>query len=243
MKAFLLAAGEGTRLRPLTDNTPKCLLPVRGVPMLKIWLDLCALFGIDEVLVNVHAHADQVKQFLRDSPAQSKVTVFEETHLLGSAGTLRANRAWVGSDDLFWVLYADVLTTARLSNIAAVQRRHDLMATIGVYEVANPSSCGIVQVDPEGVVTGFVEKPKQPVGNLAFSGLLLAKSTVLDMIPDRYPADIGFDVLPQLIHRMSAYCLTDEYLIDMGTLSNYDKAQVQWPGLMNSKVEGVYPAC
>ena len=65
MKAFLLAAGHGTRLRPITDNIPKCLVPIRGTPLLSIWLQLCKQFGIDEVLINVHAHASSVREFLQ----------------------------------------------------------------------------------------------------------------------------------------------------------------------------------
>src|ERR1700752_5235488 len=97
MKAFLLAAGHGTRLRPLTETTPKCLLPIRGVPMLRIWLDLFRLHGIDEVLVNIHSHAHIVRAYLQSQDTDITVEVSEEPELLGSAGTLWANRAWIGS--------------------------------------------------------------------------------------------------------------------------------------------------
>src|SRR5437868_15251515 len=88
LKAFLLAAGHGTRLRPLTDGIPKCLVPIRGVPMLQIWLELCHLYGIDRVLINLHAHADQVRAFLRHRHYGPPVEVVEEPELLGRAGTL-----------------------------------------------------------------------------------------------------------------------------------------------------------
>jgi mannose-1-phosphate guanylyltransferase len=81
------------------------------------------------------------------------------------------------------------------------------IATIGVYEVPDPWRCGIVQVDERGVVLDFVEKPQAPVGNLAFSGLMLATPALLDVIPDASPVDLGFHVLPQIVGRMAAYRL------------------------------------
>src|SRR6516162_3773879 len=108
MKAFLLAGGLGTRLRPLTDSTPKCLLPIQGTPILQIWFGLCREYGIDEVLVNVHSHGEAVREFIGEHKASLKVHLFEETELLGSAGTVRANRAWVIRENCFWVFYADV---------------------------------------------------------------------------------------------------------------------------------------
>ena len=148
MKAFLLAAGHGTRLRPLTDTIPKCLVPIRGVPLLGIWLELCRRHGIDEILINLHAHSEAVRAFLREHGDDLKVTVSEERVLLGSAGTLLANRDWVGSDPFFWVFYADVLTTANLASLREIHERNDShLATLGVYEVPDPRRCGIVSLD------------------------------------------------------------------------------------------------
>src|SRR6266496_1813946 len=108
MKAFLLAAGEGTRLRPITNSIPKCLVPIRRQPLLGIWLELCRESGIDEVLINLHSHGDSVRQFLAEDDCGVRVTLSEEPVLLGSAGTIAANRAWVESDAHFFVFYADV---------------------------------------------------------------------------------------------------------------------------------------
>src|SRR5438309_1261618 len=120
MKAFLLAAGHGTRLRPLTDNIPKCLVSIQGIPMLDIWLEVCRRAGIKEVLVNVHAHVDAVREALSQQKNGLKVHISEEAILLGSAGTLLANRQWVAGEAYFWVLYADVLTNANLSPMIAL---------------------------------------------------------------------------------------------------------------------------
>ncbi len=230
MKAFLLAAGHGTRLRPLTDRIPKCLVPIRGVPLLAIWLQRCAGLGIDEVLINLHTHAASVRDFLRQNSDGLRIRVVEESRLLGSAGTLRDNRDWIGSDDLFWVFYADVLNRADLDGMLRLHRQRRPAATLGVYEVPDPRRCGIVRTNEDGVIEQFIEKPTNPVGNLAFSGLMIGTPEMLSVIPDDTPADIGFHVLPRLTGRMLAFPIRD-YLVDIGTMENYQWAQRTWPGL------------
>lgn len=229
MKAFLLAAGHGTRLRPYTDSTPKCLLPVRGVPILEIWLDLCRRHGISEVLVNTHAHASTVIEFVRRWRDGVKVEVVEEPQLFGSAGTLRHNCDWIRSERNFWVFYADVLTSIDLT---AMLRTHNqtAAATLGVYSVPDPERCGIATIDKQGIISEFKEKPENPKGNLAFAGVMIGTPSFLAAIPDKPVSDIAFDVLPQLVGRMRSYRIP-EYVLDIGTLENYRLAQSTWPGL------------
>ncbi len=230
MKAFLLAAGHGTRLRPITNSIPKCLVPIRGIPLLGIWLELCRYHGIDEVLINLHSHARTVSEFVTSNSNGVKVQLSHEPTLLGSAGTLLANRDWVASEPCFWVFYADVLTTTNLSRMMDLHRQHEGAATLGVYEVTDPSRCGIAVVDESGIIQQFKEKPRILLGNLAFAGILIANPELLDVIPPYEPADLGFDVLPRLAGRMFAYTISD-YLLDIGTMENYKAAQDSWPGL------------
>jgi mannose-1-phosphate guanylyltransferase len=202
--------------------------------MLAIWLTLCKKLGIKEVLINLHAHADAVRTFLRElADGDVCVKVAEETRLLGSAGTLRANRSWVEGEELFWVFYADVLHCADLAAMLQLHRQRKLTATLGVYEVPDPSRCGIITANSQDIIENFVEKPKLPTSNLAFSGLMIATPALLDVIPERVPSDIGFDVLPKLKNQMLAFRISD-YLIDVGTMENYQKAQTTWPGYNNS---------
>ena len=235
MKAFLLAAGHGTRLRPYTDSVPKCLLPVQGVPMLEIWLALCRRYGISEVLVNTHAHADAVTDFVRRWKNGVQVTVVEEQELFGSAGTLRANRAWVEGEDRFWIFYADVLTCADLNEMS---RAHAVgsVATLGVYSVPDPERCGIVSVDENGTVVHFEEKPAHPRGGLAFAGVMIGTPGLIEAIPDKAGADIAFDVLPRLVGRMRVHQIS-EFLLDIGTRENYELAQSTWPGIRECSEE------
>lgn len=228
MKAFLLAAGEGTRLRPITDRLPKCLVAIRGTPMLEIWIDLCHRFGISEMLINLHSHSDIVRDYLNRRSHPVKISVSEERELLGSAGTVAENRRWVANEKSFWIFYADVLTNANLERMRTFHCSKNGVATLAVYEVPDPSRCGVVVADTSGRILEFEEKPKQPKSNLAFAGLMIATPQFLDAIPDRVPADIGFDVIPRIADRSYAYKL-DTYTLDIGTMANYNLAQTTWP--------------
>ena len=230
MKAFLLAAGRGTRLRPITDSIPKCLVPIRGVPMLEIWMDLCRKAAIDEVMVNLHTHVDMVLSWLVNCCSGVRVRMAEEPKLLGSAGTVLANRDWIGSDPCFWILYADVLTNTNLKRMLGAHLEQPLAATLGLYQVPDPTRCGIVSFDSQMVVHEFEEKPARPKSNWAFSGIMIATPELVSQIPPRYPVDLGFDVFPRLAGRMLAYPISD-FLLDVGTPENYLAAQRTWPGL------------
>jgi mannose-1-phosphate guanylyltransferase len=111
-----------------------------------------------------------------------------------------------------------------------VHRTRNPAATLGIYRVPDPSRCGVVELAADGTVNQFIEKPSNPKTNLAFSGVLIGTTDLLDAIPVEEPADIGFDVLPRLTGRMIGYQIED-YLLDIGTTENYERAQNTWPGL------------
>lgn len=238
MKAFILAAGSGTRLRPLTETLPKCLLPIQGVPLLQIWLEICQHAGIGEVLVNVHSLADKIREFAAGQQSGVRMRIAEETELLGSAGTLAENRNFVAGEEVFFVLYGDVLTNTDLAKMLAFHREKKVPATIGIHQVADPTQCGIVTTDEAGVVQSFVEKPENPVSNWAFSGVMVSSPEIFAYVPAQRPADIGFHLLPKLVGKMAAYRITG-YLLDIGTLNSYAAAQTSWPGLGRTTGPGI----
>jgi mannose-1-phosphate guanylyltransferase len=232
VKGFLLAAGNGTRLRPLTNSIPKCLVPIQGTPLIGIWLQWCASYGIHQVLINTHAHSERVGEFLAAYTGPVEVTMTNEPELLGSAGTLHVNRAFVAGEQEFAVLYADVLTNCQFDHMLAFHRLRGAPVTVGTYRVLNPAQCGIIATDEMGKVVEFTEKPEHPKSNLAFSGVLVGGPALLDLVPRRTPADIGFDVLPKLVGQMFSFSIAD-YVLDIGTLEKYEQAQREWPGLRN----------
>jgi mannose-1-phosphate guanylyltransferase len=228
VKAFLLAAGVGSRLRPITDTIPKCMVPIGGRPLLDIWLEAFDRAGVDEVLVNLHHLPDVVCDHLDARTGPPVVRTFFEPVLLGSAGTLIANREWVDAEELFLACYADNLTDFDLRSLVQSHREHDAIATWTVFHSERPCAGGVVEIDAVGRVIGFVEKPANPVSDLTNAGMYAFHPSVLDDIDDVPPKDIGFDLLPQLVGRARAV-LVEGYFRDIGTADAYRRAREEWP--------------
>ena len=117
MKAFLLAAGYGTRLRPLTEIVPKCLVPINGKPLLRYWIDLFEKHGIDEVLINLHYLSEQVVKYVENENTSIKWHFTYEQELLGSGGTIFANQDFIKDNEPFFICYADNLTNLNLTDM------------------------------------------------------------------------------------------------------------------------------
>jgi mannose-1-phosphate guanylyltransferase len=229
VKAFLLAAGRGSRLRPITDTTPKCLVEIDGRPLLDIWLHSLAAAGVTEVLLNTHHLAGQVVAHTRRWNASPTVHVVHEKSLLGSAGTLRANRDFVAGEDLFLALNADNLTDYDLRRLVQAHRSHAPVATLTVFAAPQPRECGVFELDGD-LVVGFEEKPARPRSNLANAGMYVFDPRVLDELDDDRPKDIGFDLLPQLVGRARAVSIGGSYFLDIGTPAALERARTDWGG-------------
>ena len=233
MKAFLLTAGLGTRLHPITLTIPKCLVPIAGKPLINWWFESMQKAGVTEVLINLHHLPDLVMAHVNALDTPIKVEFSYEPVLLGSAGTLRANKNFVQDQKAFFIIYADNLTNTSLSNLYDFHVSQPQDFTMALFETNNPSGCGIVSLNEHFTVTHFEEKPANPVSNLANAGLYVASPKIISLIdPAKTPADIGFDLLPLLVGKMSGYKIND-YLIDIGTHNNLEKARQDWPLLIS----------
>jgi mannose-1-phosphate guanylyltransferase len=195
--------------------------------MLDIWLDALAEAGVDEVLVNTHHLADQVEAHVAARSGPVRVRISHEPELLGSAGTLRANRDFVAGEDMFLALNADNLTDFDLRVLVDAHRAGGQVATLTVFRAPRPSECGILEV-ADGRVVGFVEKPADPRSNLANAGLYALHPRLLDEIPEPLPRDIGFDLLPLLVGRARVVELGDSFLLDIGTPAALELARDAW---------------
>ncbi len=226
-KAFLLAAGLGTRLRPLTDATPKCLVPVGGRPLLHWWLVICERLGVKDVLINTHHLPDQVRGFAASRATRMSVTLTHEPTLLGSAGTLSANKAFVQGEDDYWIFYADTLIGADLSALYALHRSKKSDLTLGLFKSPDPKSGGVVELSPEGRVLSFEEKPAHPKSDLVAAGAYVGGPALLAALPPG-PGDLSRDVYPKLMKNACGAVL--DPVIDLGTPESYARAQREWSG-------------
>lgn len=227
MKAFLLAAGIGSRLRPITDTVPKCMVPVGGRPLLDIWLDAFGQAGVDEVLINLHYLPDIVRRHVEQRAGGPAIQLVFEPELLGSAGTLLANREWVDEEKFFLACNADNLTDFDLRSLVAAHRDGGEVATLTVFHSENPSAGGVVEIDSSGTVVAFVEKPAEPVSDLVNAGIYAFSPQVLDALDGALPCDIGHHLLPRLVGRAKAIPVPG-YFRDIGAVDVYRLAQKEW---------------
>jgi mannose-1-phosphate guanylyltransferase len=228
VKAFLLAAGIGSRLRPITDTTPKCMLEIGGSPLLGIWLDELDRAGVDEVLVNVHHLPDVVRGYVAGRSGPPAVRLFAEPELLGSAGTLAANRDWVDGEDFFLACNADNLTDFDLRSLVYAHRQGGAVATLTAFHSPDPSAGGVLETDAAGWVTGFTEKPVRPASDLVNAGMYAFSPALLDEIGGPPPKDVGYDLLPRLVGRARVVPV-EGYFRDIGTPDAYQRARKEWP--------------
>jgi len=222
MKAILLAAGLGTRLRPLTDLTPKCLVPIDGRPLMDYWLEALLAAGVEPVLVNCHYLADKVVQHISYGPFASSVVITHERILLGTAGTLIANRAFLGGNDGM-LIHADNYSEASISGLldAHFHRPSRCTLTMLTFRPPTPGSCGIVEIDADGVVIGYVEKPQRPKTNLANGAVYVVSNELVGSLSEE--RDFSTEVLPKKIGRIYTH-ETRSVHIDVGTPRGFSDA-------------------
>jgi mannose-1-phosphate guanylyltransferase len=227
MKALVLAAGLGTRLRPITETVPKCLVPIQGVALLDYWLRLLLQGGIERVLVNTGYLAQSVRRHVASSPWRDHVDLVHEPQLLGTGGTVLANREFFGGQP-FIVAHGDNLTRFDVS--AFVQRHrnrpHGAIATMMTFETDAPQSCGIVEQDARGMVMAMHEKVANPPTTLANAAVYIFEPEVVEILSQfgRPVIDLSTELLPGLMGRIFSFHNTD-YHRDIGTPESLFRAE------------------
>jgi mannose-1-phosphate guanylyltransferase len=228
MKALLLAAGLGTRLRPLTLEIPKCLVPLKGRPLMDYWLEmLCASPDIDAVLVNLHYMPDKVIQYLETSLYREKVSMVFEEELLGTGGTLLKNRDFFGTGPVL-MIHGDNFSIFSMDRFLSAHagRPEHCEITMMTFRTDTPESCGIVELDEHSVVRAFHEKVKNPPGNLANGAVYILENSIFDFLESigREKIDFSTQVLPEFTGKIFTF-FNDQYHRDIGTMENYKKAR------------------
>ena len=216
---LILAAGLGTRLRPYTDTWPKCLMPIQGRPLLEYWLSLLYSSGLNNVLVNLHYYADIVRDFLNRPQFQDWVLTVYEPELLGTAGTIRQNSEFLSGKTVL-LIHADNLCCCNFLdflNFHHTLRPSGTVMTMMTFECQTPESCGIVELDKQGVVQYFHEKVKNPPGNLANAAVYLMEKEVFDWILNNPNVDdFSTEVLPHFMGKIATW-KNEGVLRDIGT--------------------------
>lgn len=236
MKAFLLASGKGTRLRPITDHTPKCLVEIAGKPLLAYWLEQLVSHGFRDILINTHYLHEQVEAFIAESAFRQWVTLVYEPELLGTLGSVKANRDFFAPDtinnpsDVNLIVHADnfCLTDWKAFLGEYQQRPAHCDLTMMLFHTPTPWSCGLVKTDKNGVLSEYLEKPQeaktQPekYGTLANAAVFIANQQALNRLcalpPEKH--DLCRDFLPLQTGNANTFVNTDVH-IDIGTPETY----------------------
>ena len=244
VRAAILAAGEGTRLRPLTLSMPKPMVPIAGKPLLEHTVRWLVRHNIQDIAINLHYKPETITGYLKDGSAlDARIVYSHEKQMLGTAGgTLRmselhgAGRLYRGPIVL---VYGDVLTNLPIDSLLAAHQRnraHDPKTglTMALYRVPNPTEVGLVDMDGQGKISRFVEKPRieDVFTDLANSGVMIVEPSVLSHVPVNTFFDFGNHVFPRLLKQgvsMYGWVMPEEfYLLDIGSPEKYAQAQLDW---------------
>jgi len=228
MKALLLSAGKGTRLQPITNIIPKCLVPINGKPLLQYWLENLSKIGIKEFLINTSYLHNQVEEFVGKSKYKNQITLVYEKELLNTGGTVLANKDFFDTKP-FMLIHTDNLSFCDFDAFvnAHLNRPENCEITMMLFKSDNPTSCGIVELD-NNIVQKFYEKVENPPSNLANGAVYICEPSIINFMEQLNKKDIDFsnDILPNFMGKINTF-LNDTYHRDIGTPTSYGLAQIE----------------
>jgi len=224
MRAMILAAGLGTRLRPLTEEISKPMVPIVNRPVMEHIVDLLARHGFHRLYVNLHYHPDIITRHFGDGERWGlSITYSHEEELLGTAGGVKKLQDEL-EGETFLVISGDALTDLDLTSLLAFHKAHGRMATLVITRVNDPSKYGVVITEEDGRIIGFQEKPSREEAEsfVANSGIYVFEPEVLEMIPQGF-YDFGSQLFPRFLEEgipFYGYRHTD-YWNDVGSMEEY----------------------
>ena len=214
MKAVLLAAGKGTRLRPLTDEMPKVMIPINGKPVLEYHIEQLARAGIKDIIINLHYLPDSIRNYFLDgSKWATRIHYSYEPEILGTAGAIKKLEAEL-EDDAFLVVYGDNFLEITYRDFVAFSESKTGIGTVVVIEKDNVLGSGILDIEEGDRVLRFIEKP-DPSGVISHwvnAGVYYFSNCIFNYIEPGY-SDFGYDVLPRILkagETLTAYKLKNE---------------------------------
>jgi mannose-1-phosphate guanylyltransferase len=232
MKAVILAGGMGTRLRPLTNDIPKPMVPINGKPLLYYHIQQLLYYGITDIWILTQYLPEKIEDYFKDGSAFGvNIKYSREIEPLGTSGALKNPDSTIYEDlktDSFLVVYGDNLTNFDYGKIIAFHREKSAKMTIGLYHSDVPWTKGVIFLDDDKRITKMVEKPpkEEHMTDTVNSGIYVCEKDVLDYIPDGF-SDFGFDVIPQLIAKgLPVYGFDNGYIVqDIGTFEGLAEAE------------------
>jgi mannose-1-phosphate guanylyltransferase len=227
VRVLLLAAGLGTRLRPITNKTPKCLVKINGKPLLEYWLDLLKDELIEKILINLHYMPNEVINYIQNSDMKSKIKTVYERKLLGTGGTVVSNRLFFKEAPLM-IIHADNLTFFNLNKFinSYNERSKEIEILMMTFTTDDPRSCGILQLNKNGIVKEFYEKVKNPPGNIANAAVYIISPLVIKFMKNlgKDVIDFSTEVIPHFMGKIKTYH-NNIYHRDIGTIKSLLKAE------------------
>jgi mannose-1-phosphate guanylyltransferase len=225
MRGMVLAAGLGTRLRPITYEMPKPMVPVLNRPIMDHILELLRRHGFDELVANLSYLPKQLRERFGDGSAYGVSLEWSfEDELLGTAGGVRNVREFFG-DSPFLVMAADALTDVDLGELRVAHESNGGIATLTVKQVADTSEYGVVVTGSDGRIQGFQEKPDpaEALSNLASCMIYMFEPEIFEYFPDKPKVDFALDVFPALLEHDVPFHVheTGAYWNDVGSLSEF----------------------
>jgi len=227
MKAVVMAGGSGARLRPLTINRPKPMVPLVNKPVIGHILDLLKRHGINEVVVTLQYMAESIQDYLGDGQSMDmNIRYSVEESPLGTAGSVKQAQEYL--DETFIVISGDAVTDIDLGAVIAYHKAKQALATITLYHVPNPLEYGVVITDGEGRIQQFQEKPSwgEVISDTVNTGIYVLEPEVLNYFEPGVSFDFSKDLFPILLSRgdpMYGY-VADGYWCDVGNINEYTRA-------------------
>src|SRR5215510_11218568 len=224
MKGLILAGGKGTRLRPLTLNTPKPVVPVANSPFLLFQIDLMRSAGISEIILSLSYQPRKIEDLLKDGSDYGVwIRYAVEGTPLGTGGAFKNAEEHIDSTAV--VFNGDVLTNIDLADVVAHHRKKGAVATIVLTPVENPSAYGLVETNPDGWIQRFIEKPgpDEITCNTINAGIYVLEPAVLKYMPKGEPYSFERGLFPTLLEQKESVLsfVLDKYWIDIGTPQKY----------------------
>lgn len=227
MKALFLAGGFGTRLKPITNDLPKPMVPIMGKPLLERNIERLKKYGVDEIVLSTCYKPKKIEKYFRDGRELGvRISYISEDVPLGTAGAIKNAQSFF--DDTFLVFNADILSDIDISEMIRFHKEKEALATIAVTQVDNPSDYGVIEHDEKGFITSFKEKPQpyESSSNLINAGVYIFEPQLLDEIPSGRAVSVERETYPLLLQKGFKMAVYDRcsYWLDLGTPGKYLKA-------------------